>query len=108
MPIIPSGKVATSWSVYFVRTRFNALYCGISNDVERRFALHQAGRGAKALRGKMPLQLVWQYHVGSRSLAARVEYALKQLPKSTKEQLILGHRKIHIDHTNSVQIMLSI
>ncbi|MCG6258622.1 GIY-YIG nuclease family protein, partial [Vibrio furnissii] len=39
------------WSVYLIRTRLNALYCGISNNVERRFCMHQQGKGAKALKG---------------------------------------------------------
>ena len=66
------------------------LYTGISTDVQRRLAEHQAGKGARALRGRGPLQLVWQQSVGAQSLALRLEYRLKQWPKTRKEALILG------------------
>ena len=73
-----------------VRTAAGHLYTGISNDVPRRFAQHQAGRGAKALKGKGPLQLVFQCEVGDRSQASKLEYRLKQLNKSQKEALVLN------------------
>jgi len=73
-----------------VRTAAGHLYTGISNDVPRRFAQHQAGRGAKALKGKGPLQLVFQCEAGDRSQASKLEYRLKQLSKSQKEALVLN------------------
>jgi putative endonuclease len=73
-----------------VRTAAGHLYTGISNDVPRRFAQHQAGRGAKALKGKGPLQLVFQCEAGDRSQASKLEYRLKQLNKSQKEALVLN------------------
>ena len=56
----------------------------------RRFAQHQqnAGRGAKYLRGRGPLQLVFQKAIGSRGLALRVEGHVKNLPKARKETLV--------------------
>lgn len=77
------------WWVYFVRTPQNALYCGITTDVDRRFKQHCSGTGAKALRGKAPLELVWFRQTGkSKSDALRFEYRIKRLSKSEKEQLI--------------------
>ena len=73
-----------------VRDGAGRLYTGISTDVTRRLAEHQAGKGARALRGRGPLQLVWQRSVGEQSLALRLEYRLKQWPKARKEALILG------------------
>ena len=83
-------KQATPWHLYMVRTAAGHLYTGISNDVPRRFAQHQAGRGAKALKGKGPLQLVFQCEAGDRSQASKLEYRLKQLNKSQKEALVLN------------------
>jgi putative endonuclease len=82
--------ISELWSVYLVLTRFNTLYCGISNDVARRFQEHCAGapKGAKALRGKGPLQLVYQQEIGTRSLASRVESRVKKLPRATKDRLM--------------------
>ncbi|SDG98977.1 putative endonuclease [Vibrio xiamenensis] len=79
----------SEWFVYLVRTKYDALYCGITTDVERRFQQHQNGTGAKALRGRGPLTLAWsQPVVGGRSFASKLEHKLKKLPKKTKERLI--------------------
>lgn len=79
-----------SWFLYLVRTADNALYTGITTDVERRFLEHQSGKGAKALRGKGELRLVFSAHVGDHSLALRLEYRIKQLTKRQKERLVTG------------------
>ena len=76
------------WSVYMVRTATGLLYTGISTDPLRRLRQHQSGKGARALRGKGPLMLAWQQEVGEKGAALRIEYRLKQQPKSFKEQLI--------------------
>ncbi|PMH03673.1 GIY-YIG nuclease family protein [Vibrio lentus] len=76
------------WVVYLIRNRHNALYCGVTNNLERRFEQHQTGKGAKALKGKGPLELVWSFAVGSKSEALKTEYAIKQLPKPRKEKLV--------------------
>ncbi|TCN84458.1 GIY-YIG nuclease family protein [Vibrio crassostreae] len=76
------------WVVYLIRNRHNALYCGVTSNLERRFEQHQTGKGAKALKGKGPLKLVWSFDVGSKSEALKTEYAIKQLPKSRKEKLV--------------------
>jgi putative endonuclease len=79
---------AAKWSVYLVRRADGALYTGIATDVERRFAEHSAGRGAKALRGRGPLELAGHRRVGERGLALRVERRIKLLPKEDKERLV--------------------
>lgn len=78
------------WFVYILRTVTGALYTGITNDVERRVAEHQSGglKGAKALRGKGPLVLVYVEEWATKSAALKREYAIKQLSKAQKEQLI--------------------
>ncbi|CAH7069959.1 GIY-YIG domain-containing protein [Vibrio chagasii] len=76
------------WVVYLIRNRHNALYCGVTNNLQRRFEQHQTGKGAKALKGKGPLELVWSMNVQSKSEALKTEYAIKQLPKLRKESLV--------------------
>lgn len=78
------------WHLYLVRCRDGSLYTGITTDVARRFAEHQEnnGTGAKYLRGRMPLALVFQKKLGSRSLALGVEIKVKKLSKARKEELI--------------------
>lgn len=81
---------ASQWFVYLIRTHSGLLYTGISTDPERRLRQHQGEMtgGAKALRGKGPLQLVWQHQAPNRSIASQWEFQLKKLPKQAKEQLV--------------------
>ncbi|NIG78315.1 GIY-YIG nuclease family protein [Klebsiella sp. Ap-873] len=80
----------TPWYLYLIRCPDNRLYTGITTDVARRFAQHQSGKGAKALRGRGALDLVFSQVVGNRSLALRAEYRIKQLSKAEKERLVTG------------------
>jgi putative endonuclease len=45
-------KTESTWFLYIVETRFGHWYTGITTNVEKRFATHQAGKGAKTLEGK--------------------------------------------------------
>ena len=83
----------SKWHLYLVRTREGSLYTGIATDVARRFAEHQAGsdRGARYLRGRAPLQLVFKMEIGNRSLALRTERRVKNLPKAKKEQIVCSN-----------------
>lgn len=80
------------WHLYMVRTARGALYTGITTDVARRFAEHQAGapKGARSLRGKGPLELVFSVEVSDRSVASKLEWHLKQWPRTRKEALVRG------------------
>ncbi len=78
------------WHLYLVRCADGSLYTGISTDVQRRFDAHQNNRGARRLRGRGPLQLVFSQAVGDRGEAQRVEYQVKKLSRVQKERLIRG------------------
>ncbi|MDF2155337.1 GIY-YIG nuclease family protein [Vibrio sp. CAU 1672] len=95
----PTG---TYWSVYLIRNNRNALYCGVTNDVERRFKQHQSGTGAKALKGKGPLQLEWSMPVANKSQALKTEYFIKQLSKEKKENLVNGRAILSYSVTSAV------
>ncbi|PKQ72191.1 GIY-YIG nuclease family protein [Aeromonas sobria] len=84
----PQPSEPSRWSVYMVRTATGLLYTGISTAPLRRLRQHQSGKGSRALRGKGPLTLEWQQEVGEKGAALRIEYRLKQQPKSFKERLI--------------------
>jgi len=77
----------TRWFVYVLRCGDGALYTGIATDVERRLGEHRAGKGAKALRGRGPLELVATCVVEDHGSALRVEHRFKRLPKARKEAL---------------------
>lgn len=74
-----------AFSVYLVRCRDGSLYTGIATDVARRLIEHEDGiRGAKYLRGKGPLKLVYQKEIGDRSLASKIESRIKRMSKTEK------------------------
>jgi len=78
------------WSVYVVRTVDDLLYTGVSSDVNRRYREHLGGgpRASKYLKAHKPVALVLAVPIGTRSLAQKVEYHLKRLPRDQKETLI--------------------
>ncbi len=78
------------WWVYLVRTAAGELYTGIATDVERRLEEHRSGsgRGARYLRGRAPLELVFRRRMGERGLALRVEHRLKRRTKDEKEAIV--------------------
>lgn len=78
------------WYLYLVRCADGALYTGITTDVARRFAAHSNNRGARRLRGRGPLELVFQRPVGSRSHALKLECQVKKLSRAAKERLVRG------------------
>jgi putative endonuclease len=82
-----TGKTK-NWSIYMVRNKKNDLYTGISIDVALRFEKHKSGKGAKFLKTKHPLSLVYQCQVESQSEALSFEYKIKKLKKIQKEQLV--------------------
>jgi len=80
----------SEWYLYLIRVKNGSLYTGIAMDVERRFSEHVAGgkQGAKYLRGRGPLKLVFRQKIGSRSQALKTEAAVKKMPRAQKENLI--------------------
>ena len=88
------------WSIYMIRCGDRSLYTGISNNVAKRFAVHQSrgSQAAKYTRTRHPLKLVFTAEIGDRSAASKAEYHIKQLPKKTKERLVAG--KISLSELN--------
>lgn len=81
------------WFLYLVRTARDTLYTGITTDPERRLEEHAGGkRGARALRGKGPLELAFVHGPIARRRAARLEVAVKALDRRAKEELVAGRR----------------
>lgn len=82
--------IAPRWYVYLLRCGNDALYTGITMDVPRRLAEHRdaKGKGAKFLRGKEPLDLVFKKAIGAKGVALRVESCIKKLSRARKEELI--------------------
>jgi putative endonuclease len=82
---------APGWEVYILRGSDSSLYTGITTDLERRLDEHNnSSKGAKALRGKRPLKMVWHRESPNRSEASRLEAKIKSLTKKNKERLVEG------------------
>lgn len=77
-----------SYWLYILRCGDGTLYTGITDNVERRLAAHQSGKGAKYTRGRGPLILAYQEPCADRSAALRREAAVKRLTRSEKLSLI--------------------
>lgn len=79
------------YSVYLVQCGDGSLYTGIARDVAARLEEHRDGRrGARYLKGRGPLNLVFHSVVGDRSRAQRLEYRVRRLPRHRKLALIAG------------------
>ena len=78
---------AKPWFVYLVRAESGALYCGISDDPQRRFAQHQSGKGARFFRSSPAVALVYIQACEAKGEALRAERAIKRLPKKVKEAM---------------------
>ncbi len=74
--------------VYVIECSDGTYYTGYTTDVERRVAEHNAGTAAKYTRGRRPVELVHVETYDSQSAAMQREYAIKQLRRAAKEQLV--------------------
>ena len=77
------------WFVYLLRCGDGSLYCGITDDVQRRLEAHRAGKGAKYTRGRGPLELVYTEECEDHSAALKREVAIKRLSRNEKLKLII-------------------
>jgi putative endonuclease len=72
------------WYLYVLECGDASLYCGITTDVTRRVAQHEAGKGARYTKGRGPLKLLREWPCGGRSEALKAELAFKRLSKEAK------------------------
>ncbi len=78
------------WVCYLLQCADNTLYCGITNDLDKRLAAHNAGEGAKYTRGRTPVRLMYRESCADKSAALKREMQIKQMPKSEKLKLCAG------------------
>ena len=76
------------WYVYLIECEDGSLYTGVAVDVERRYAQHQAGKGARYTRSHPPRRLLARFEHPDRSSALKAEYAIKQLTAAEKRALV--------------------
>jgi len=76
--------IAENWKVYLIRCADNSLYCGIAKDVAERVEKHNAGKGAKYTRSRLPVELAAKSSEMSRSEALKLEAHIKKQPAGEK------------------------
>lgn len=76
--------------VYMLRCEDNSIYTGIAKDLKRRMKEHflQDEKCAKYTKSHKPKKLEMVWKTENKSLASKLEYAIKTLNKNQKEELI--------------------
>ena len=77
-------------SVYILKCADRTFYIGIAVDVIKRLATHNAGKGAKYTRARLPVKVIYREGPMTLTKALRREYQLKQLTRPQKQALIKG------------------
>ena len=79
-----------SWHVYLLRCADSTLYCGITTDVTRRLAEHNAATASKYTRARLPVQLAASAPCADKGSALRLEICIKKLPRAQKLFFLLA------------------
>ena len=73
---------------YIVECADGSLYCGWTNNLEKRIADHNAGKGAKYTKTRLPVKLVYVEEFDTKEEAMSREWHIKQLRREKKMELI--------------------
>lgn len=77
--------------IYVILTESDTLYCGYTDDVEKRFEKHKNGLGAKYTKSHKPVKVVFKQQFETKSDAMKAEYKFKNLTKEKKMSVINGY-----------------
>ncbi|MDO4176520.1 MAG: GIY-YIG nuclease family protein [Bacillota bacterium] len=78
---------------YILQCSDGTLYTGWTNDITKRLAAHNSGKGAKYTKSRTPVKLVHVEYFDTKEEAMSREYAIKQLSRSEKCRLIESNEK---------------
>jgi len=78
---------------YLLRCNDGSLYCGWTNDIEKRLRNHKLGKAAKYTKARLPVELVYFEEYETKAEAMKRECAIKKLSRSKKLELIEGKNK---------------
>ena len=82
----------SAW-VYVLRCRDGSLYTGWTNQLEKRVKTHQAGKGGKYTRSRLPVRLVGAWRKRTRREARREEVLFKQFTRAEKLEKLKERRR---------------
>ncbi|MBU1040797.1 MAG: GIY-YIG nuclease family protein, partial [Proteobacteria bacterium] len=72
------------WSVYLLSCADGTLYCGVTTDLARRLAEHNAGTASKYTRARLPVALLAQAPSADKGAALRLELGAGCAPIATR------------------------
>ena len=78
---------------YILKCNDNTLYTGWTNNLEKRLEAHNAGKGAKYTKPRLPVELVYYESFETKQEAMKRECEIKKLKRKQKEELIHHNRK---------------
>ena len=87
MKSLQMSENSKKYFVYLILTVNNKLYCGYTDDVQKRFEAHKSGKGAKFTRANKPLKIVYTKEFATKQEAQKEEYRIKRLKRKEKEKL---------------------
>ena len=87
------ARVKQEWSVYILRCRDGTLYTGVTTDLARRLAQHNAGTASKYTRSRRPVAMVYRELAKNHGAALQRELAIKALPRAAKDALVATQRR---------------
>lgn len=73
---------------YIVECADGSLYCGWTNDLEKRIEDHNDGKGGKYTRSRLPVKLVYFEEFETKEEAMSREWHIKELSREEKLKLI--------------------
>ncbi len=73
---------------YLLRCADGTYYCGWTNDLDKRVAAHNSGKGAKYTKTRRPVELVYYETFETKQEAMSCEYHIKRLTRAEKEELV--------------------
>ncbi len=74
--------------MYILECADGSFYTGWTNDLQKRLRLHNQGKASKYTRSRLPVRLVYMEEHQTKQEAMKREYAIKQLSRQDKMQLI--------------------
>jgi len=77
-----------NWLVYILQCSDNTMYCGVTNNLEKRLEAHKSGKGSKYVRAHLPFRLAAKSPMMSKSEAMKLEYSVKRAPKKDKIAMV--------------------
>ncbi|WP_444634957.1 GIY-YIG nuclease family protein [Cupriavidus oxalaticus] len=80
-----------AWYLYLLECTGDSIYTGITTDVDRRFAEHLSGRGAKYTRSRKPIRVMVRLRFETKSEALKAEIEIKRMSAAQKRAFCAQH-----------------